>query len=100
MDDDNEATYRDLIETAARAIAFHGFAGWPLPQKVAEIMADAADLRNGWEGFAAGSTAPLPIVDAVIDEVHSRADELRGEFVRAVLRTLANPALLLEPTTH
>jgi hypothetical protein len=74
--------YRELIDVAACVLAFH--TAKPLPRVVHELLAEAADLRHGWQGYNP-DTDPgethLPVVDEVIDAMVDRANVLRRELV-------------------
>jgi hypothetical protein len=79
---DADQAYDDLIEIGARIVAFTDLTGRALPHRVHELISEAADLRGAWDTFSSGATpgsADLPIVDAVIDEVYTRANALRCE---------------------
>jgi hypothetical protein len=77
-----DQAYDELIEIGARIIAFSDLTGRPLPQRVHQLISEAADLRGAWDEFCGDRIpggADLPIVDAVIDEVYTRANALRCE---------------------
>ena len=51
---------------------------------VHELMAEAADLRHGWQGYnpdAKPGKAHLPIVDEVINATVDRANVLRRDWL-------------------
>jgi hypothetical protein len=80
MTDDDRKRFADLVEVAARAIAFVDLTETPLPRRVVELQVEAAELAGGWVNFDADrprGEQDLPIVDAVSDQIFERANELR-----------------------
>ena len=80
MNDKDRTRYADLVEIAARAIAFTDLTATPLPKVVVELQVEAAELAGGWTNFDPDrprGEQHLPIVDAVSDEIFARANELR-----------------------
>jgi hypothetical protein len=77
-----DQAYDELIEIGARIIALSDLTGRSLPHRVHQLISEAADLRGAWDEFSGDrkpGSADLPIVDAVIDEVYTRANALRCE---------------------
>jgi hypothetical protein len=80
MNQQERERYNDLVEIAARAIAFTDLTDVELPKVVVELQIEAAELAGGWTDFDAdrpAGTQDLPIVDAVADQIFERANELR-----------------------
>lgn len=80
MTGDDRKRYNDLVETAARAIAFIDLTDVELPKIVLELQVEAAELAGGWADFdpdRPAGTQSLPIVEVVSDAVFARANELR-----------------------
>lgn len=80
--DEKPGRYADLIECSARILAFDGLVEAALPDLVSALTSEAIDLRNGWTDFSSDErpgTTDLPIVDAVIADVFTRANALRCE---------------------
>lgn len=80
MTDDDRKRYADLVEVAARAIAFTDLTSTPLPRVVVELQVEASELAGGWVDFDPDrprGEQDLPIVDMVSDQIFERANELR-----------------------
>ncbi len=80
MNQQERERYNDLVEIAARAIAFTDLTDVELPKVVVELQVEAAELAGGWVDFDADQPRgeqDLPIVDAVSDQIFERANELR-----------------------
>jgi hypothetical protein len=80
MNQQERERYNDLVEIAARAIAFTDLTDVELPKVVVELQVEAAELAGGWADFDADrprGEQHLPIVDAVSDQIFERANELR-----------------------
>jgi hypothetical protein len=83
MTEADKVAYQELIEVAARVIAFTDIASVPLPKLVTYLQTEAVALRGGWDSFderAPPGTQDLPVADQVADEVIARANQLRLEF--------------------
>ena len=68
MMDEKQARYVDLIECAARILAFDAIIDAALPVLVSPLTSEPVDLRNGWAEFCPNDetgAADLPIIDAV-----------------------------------
>jgi hypothetical protein len=88
----DKIAYDELVEVAARCLAFTDITAVPLSKLVTTLQVEAVDLRGGWEGFdenAPPGSQNLPIADQVADEVFRRANELRREFVEHIGRAVA-----------
>jgi hypothetical protein len=75
-------SYDDLIEISACALVLSDLTGREVPRRVHELISEAADLRGAWDGFSEDrrpGASELPIVDAVVEDVLSRANVLRVE---------------------
>ena len=80
MNQQERERYNDLVEIAARAIAFTDLTDVELPKVVVELQVEAAELAGGWVDFDVDrprGEQDLPIVDAVSDQIFERANELR-----------------------
>jgi hypothetical protein len=79
----DQKRYDDLIEIAARAIAFTDLTSGVVPKLVRDLMIEAVELAGGWDSFdpdAPPGTQSLPIADRVADAVFERANQLRREL--------------------
>jgi hypothetical protein len=79
----DQKRHDDLIEIAARTIAFTGLTDAAVPELVNDLMIEAVELAGGWDGFdpnASPGTQNLPIADQVADAVFERANQLRREL--------------------
>ena len=88
MTEADKLAYADLIEVAARALAFTDITTVPLPKLVTMLQVEAIDLAGGWDDFdenAAPGTQDLPIADRVADAVFARANALRIEFAASIM---------------
>jgi hypothetical protein len=68
----DQKRHDDLIEIAARTIAFTGLTDAAVPELVNDLMIEAVGLAGGWDGFdpnASPGTQNLPIADQVADAV-------------------------------
>jgi hypothetical protein len=75
--------YDDLIEVAARAVAFSGLTDVALPALANDLMIKAVDLAGGRDSFdpeLPPGTQSLPIADRVADAVFERANQLPREL--------------------
>jgi hypothetical protein len=98
MNTTNRARCQDIIELAGRWFAFARPGDGTMPRVLNDLIAEAVELCGGWDGFsgtATAGTADLPVLDAVLDRVMERANELRRRGVAALLPTLSP-----EPTKH
>ena len=80
MTDEDRRRFDDLVEVAARAIAFVDLTEAPLPKLVVELQVEASELAGGWVDFDPDrprGEQHLPIVDMVSDQIFERANELR-----------------------
>ncbi len=87
MTETDKIAYQELVEVAARCVAFADITAAPLPKLVATLQVEAIELRGGWKKFddsAPPGTQNLPIADQVADEVFRRANELRVEFLKHI----------------
>jgi hypothetical protein len=101
MTETDKVIYAELIEAAARILAWTEITNTPTPPVAHVLASEAADLRDGWKAFDDSDVAlgkqSLPIVDAVVEEVFARANELRAAFVaRIVGKAEAAAAVLRE----
>jgi hypothetical protein len=74
MTEVEQQQYDERIEVAARALAFVGMDGLPVPKLVSQLAAEAAELLDG-------GTHTDAATDQTLELIFARANELRRRIM-------------------